>query len=552
MTSLGSAAHKADDEVDGISTTQIDPNHQKQVYDHSDAVPLAAAEHEDDLTVQGVSEAIPSEWSRDHLTSSCSPPLADVSTNTHGTEAYCRTSADDDDERFQDWLNGGPAQGTETSSKETLQLLSEDGNASDTNHEQPAKRQRLSQVESPGALLKMSCDHELHTTLVGKSVVSDDESCRSESCHLCDQDCANGDEGQMATEATALRAKPSVHLQAASPGVISPPASMPSDVASASERAGNPAIEQLQLPRPPRRHSSSIQDEACRSRSVTETKALRQTDSCSSCVIFRAALLEALSLLQCQSPVGNRNESWQDNLVQDASQRHSSKRTISGQRKSIATVDRLPHADENCGASSTESSGTEKGQFKTENTRRRNNRWSQSKLARYRREDACRLDHAGFTYLTDDDSVASDSSVEVASRGLSSDQPTSEHHTPKQARQGQLLKDKGERRKMRQSKSRAAPSQSNGTRNVNRPYLADVSYDKSINGACSGGEDDGSDYSSVGDASGAGTKRRRWVDLEVCRLRAWKREGKSESWIAARLNRTESAVKQQWRKMTER
>lgn len=45
-------------------------------------------------------------------------------------------------------------------------------------------------------------------------------------------------------------------------------------------------------------------------------------------------------------------------------------------------------------------------------------------------------------------------------------------------------------------------------------------------------------------------KRRRWSALEERRLTAWKRESKSESWIAAKLNRTESAIKQQWRKMS--
>ncbi|KJZ69522.1 hypothetical protein HIM_11084 [Hirsutella minnesotensis 3608] len=47
-------------------------------------------------------------------------------------------------------------------------------------------------------------------------------------------------------------------------------------------------------------------------------------------------------------------------------------------------------------------------------------------------------------------------------------------------------------------------------------------------------------------------KRRRWSALEERRLTAWKRESKSESWIASKLNRTESAVKQQWRKMSDK
>ena len=46
-------------------------------------------------------------------------------------------------------------------------------------------------------------------------------------------------------------------------------------------------------------------------------------------------------------------------------------------------------------------------------------------------------------------------------------------------------------------------------------------------------------------------KRRWWSDLEERRLRAWKRENKSESWIASKLDRTVSAVRQQWRKMSE-
>lgn len=46
-------------------------------------------------------------------------------------------------------------------------------------------------------------------------------------------------------------------------------------------------------------------------------------------------------------------------------------------------------------------------------------------------------------------------------------------------------------------------------------------------------------------------RRRRWSKLEERRLRAWKKEQRSEKWIACRLKRTESAVKQQWRKMVE-
>ncbi|KJZ72314.1 hypothetical protein HIM_08240 [Hirsutella minnesotensis 3608] len=67
------------------------------------------------------------------------------------------------------------------------------------------------------------------------------------------------------------------------------------------------------------------------------------------------------------------------------------------------------------------------------------------------------------------------------------------------------------------------------------------------------GDDDASDSLSVK----LGTrrrlaKRRRWSALEERRLTAWKRESKSESWIASKLNRTESAVKQQWRKMSDK
>ena len=53
-----------------------------------------------------------------------------------------------------------------------------------------------------------------------------------------------------------------------------------------------------------------------------------------------------------------------------------------------------------------------------------------------------------------------------------------------------------------------------------------------------------------GKAKSLSCKRRRWSELEERRLRAWKMEGKSEPWIASKLNRTESAVKQQLRKMS--
>ncbi|KJZ70782.1 hypothetical protein HIM_09832 [Hirsutella minnesotensis 3608] len=65
------------------------------------------------------------------------------------------------------------------------------------------------------------------------------------------------------------------------------------------------------------------------------------------------------------------------------------------------------------------------------------------------------------------------------------------------------------------------------------------------------GDDDASDSLSVKlGTRGRLAKRRRWSALEERRLTAWKRESKSESWIASKLNRTESAVKQQWRKMS--
>ena len=63
-------------------------------------------------------------------------------------------------------------------------------------------------------------------------------------------------------------------------------------------------------------------------------------------------------------------------------------------------------------------------------------------------------------------------------------------------------------------------------------------------------EDDDS-LSGTDKSRNVSVKRRRWSDLEERRLRAWKRENKPESWIASKLNRTVSAVKQQWRKMSE-
>lgn len=44
-------------------------------------------------------------------------------------------------------------------------------------------------------------------------------------------------------------------------------------------------------------------------------------------------------------------------------------------------------------------------------------------------------------------------------------------------------------------------------------------------------------------------RRRRWTQLEERRIRSWKLENKPDAWIAAKLDRTVSAVRQQWRKM---
>ncbi|EFY94049.1 Myb domain protein [Metarhizium robertsii] len=84
-----------------------------------------------------------------------------------------------------------------------------------------------------------------------------------------------------------------------------------------------------------------------------------------------------------------------------------------------------------------------------------------------------------------------------------------------------------------------------------------VSYmDKHCNGSDDGGivSDENEDDDSLSDTDksrNVSVKRRRWSDLEESRLRAGKRENKSESWIASKLDRTVSAVKQQWRKMSE-
>ncbi|OAQ60947.1 hypothetical protein VFPPC_01985 [Pochonia chlamydosporia 170] len=80
--------------------------------------------------------------------------------------------------------------------------------------------------------------------------------------------------------------------------------------------------------------------------------------------------------------------------------------------------------------------------------------------------------------------------------------------------------------------------------------------DKHCNGSDDGGilSDENEDDDSLSDMDKSGNmsvKRRRWSDLEERRLRAWKMENKSESWIASKLDRTVSAVKQQWRKMSE-
>ncbi|KAK7927927.1 hypothetical protein PG985_004925 [Apiospora marii] len=48
------------------------------------------------------------------------------------------------------------------------------------------------------------------------------------------------------------------------------------------------------------------------------------------------------------------------------------------------------------------------------------------------------------------------------------------------------------------------------------------------------------------------SKRRRWSDLEECRLGAWVKEGKDWSWIAAKLHRSEAAVSQHWTIMAQK
>lgn len=45
-------------------------------------------------------------------------------------------------------------------------------------------------------------------------------------------------------------------------------------------------------------------------------------------------------------------------------------------------------------------------------------------------------------------------------------------------------------------------------------------------------------------------KRRRWTDREKQRLRSYKAGGKPDTWVARKFKRSESAVMQQWRKMT--
>ncbi|KAK8048244.1 hypothetical protein PG994_009974 [Apiospora phragmitis] len=48
------------------------------------------------------------------------------------------------------------------------------------------------------------------------------------------------------------------------------------------------------------------------------------------------------------------------------------------------------------------------------------------------------------------------------------------------------------------------------------------------------------------------TKRRRWKNLEECRLRAWVKEGQDWRWIANKLHRSEAAVTQHWTIMTQK
>jgi hypothetical protein len=200
-----------------------------------------------------------------------------------------------------------------------------------------------------------------------------------------------------------------------------------------------------------------------------------------------------------------------------------------------------------CESVHADSSSEKQSHFAKDNMGQRNNRLSRSTVERSQRGDAWKVDRISFTNVRDDGSGASDSSADAISKGRSSDHPADDD-APKQAWQVRLLKNSWQRRKSPE----AAPMKRKRTLQANRLRQADVDYDESDDGDSSRDGDDGSDYSSGKDASNdLGTRRRRWTELEVRRVRAWKTEGKSESWIAARLTRTESAVKQQWRKMTE-
>ncbi len=184
----------------------------------------------------------------------------------------------------------------------------------------------------------------------------------------------------------------------------------------------------------------------------------------------------------------------------------------------------------------------------------RNCRNTRSTLTRTQREDVQKRGRLSYADVRDGDSVASDSSVDVTGAPCLGGRSASECHAAKEPWHGRLLKANLSRRNSQHPKSNTTRSQRISTQTVDSERLADMDYDGSVNGDYLT-DDDGSDCSSVQDDRGGGdlgTRRRRWTELEVCRLRAWKREGEPESWIAAMLNRTESAVKQQWRKMTEK
>ena len=339
-----------------------------------------------------------------------------------------------DDTGFQRWLEAGQQQDTAPISKRTRRLLRDGQDGSGTDDQREAKRPRLPSTAERGTLLRQPGVGNIASPVENAVDAQDEPHRRSSACHINDSNDSNCADNRLAMHAHARYPTRSFHSGTAQcGGPISPPASIRSDVAvfssgQSSKQSASHLYGDTMKSHPPRPGAwwspRAVLPPVVPFSGAQETG---QAGPCKSCTIFRAALFEALSLLQSPLAEDISSNEWHDQPVSNALKRRYSLRR------------RFTVPESGCKETS--------------------NEYSLS----------CMDEHCS---QGDDDGIsASDSDDDSL-------------------------------------------SVEGGSKNV-----------------C--------------------VKRRRWSPLEERRLRAWKRENKSESWIASKLNRTASAVKQQWRKMSE-